>query len=541
MNLFLQHHHESIRFHYSCFDRILINVVVQLLQIPVNVVCFFRDQRQQAVDRSLLGGVARQYHQWVQQYAAQHQIDIVRPEDFAEERRENWTDGYFQNRPEPFGVGVILKSRESARIAIAGRDKVKPHIDLKSRFVEQYYFYLNDREFGRAFFRICPYFPHNSRLCINGHEWLARQLAKERIAFTQCGNAFVDCAKPQRLQELADQFSHEHIVPFAHRWLAQLVPTLTPAEQRRQGYGFRLFVSQVEYCDNILFHERAALDRLHERLLDANRTIGRPDRLAFIYGRRFTEKTVEGIKTRITDYEQINPVIRSEFKSTSIKQYVRDHVLLRTEGTSNYTPNLGVNKGIDNLPQLREVLQRGTERYLEVQQDVLETFVDRGQLQQLQQPTVTASGRRIPGLKLTDQRLLAVMHAVVCFRFLAGLGTFRTCDLLGDVVKALGTSSVSYRLAQLRYDLSKLLAKGLVVKLSGTHNYQVTPTGFRLCMVYLKLFHKLYAPLTAGLLAPFAGDAAVPDEQRCRLDSLYAAVDRALQALCDHIGLKTAG
>ena len=212
MNLFLQHHHESIRFHYSCFDRILINVVVQLLQIPVNVVCFFRDQRQQAVDRSLLGGVARQYHQWVQQYAAQHQIDIVRPEDFDEERRENWTDGYFQNRPEPFGVGVILKSRESARIAIAGRDKVKPHIDLKSRFVEQYYFYLNDREFGRAFFRICPYFPHNSRLCINGHEWLARQLAKERIAFTQCGNAFVDCAKPQRLQELADQFSHEHIV-----------------------------------------------------------------------------------------------------------------------------------------------------------------------------------------------------------------------------------------------------------------------------------------------------------------------------------------
>ena len=541
MNTFLQHHYESIRFHYSCFDRILINVVVQLLQIPVNVVCFFRDQREQAVDRSLLGGVARQYHQWVQQYAAQHQIDIVRPEDFAEERRENWTDGYFQNRPEPFGVGVILKSRESARIAIAGKDKVKPHIDLKSRFVEQYYFYLNDREFGRAFFRICPYFPHNSRLCINGHEWLARQLAKERIAFTQCGNAFVDCAKPQRLQELADQFSHEHIVPFAHRWLAQLVPTLTPAEQRRQGYGFRLFVSQVEYCDNILFHERAALDRLHERLLDANRTIGRPDRLAFIYGRRFTEKTVEGIKTRITDYEQINPVIRSEFKSTSIKQYVRDHVLLRTEGTSNYTPNLGVNKGIDNLPQLREVLQRGTERYLEVQQDVLETFVDRGQLQQLQQPTVTASGRRIPGLKLTDQRLLAVMHAVVCYRFLAGLGTFRTCDLLGDVVKALGTSSVSYRLAQLRYDLSKLLAKGLVVKLSGTQNYQVTPTGFRLCVVYLKLFHKLYAPLTAGLLAPFAGDPALPDEQRCRLDSLYAAVEGALQALCDHIGLKTAG
>jgi hypothetical protein len=540
MNPFLQHHQESIRFRYTCFDRILINVVVQLLQIPVNIVCFFRDQRQQDVDRQVLGGVARHYHHWVEQYAAQHRIAIVRPDDFEDERRENWTDGYFQNRPEPFGVGVILKSREGARIATADKGKVKPHIDLKNRFVEQYYFYLNDPDFGRAFFRICPYFPHNSRLCINGHEWLARQLTKEQIAFTQCGNAFVECANPLRLQALADQFSHEHIVPFAHRWLAQLVPTLTAAERRRQGYGFRLFVSQVEYCDNLIFHERAALDRLHERLLDANRTIGRPDRLAFIYGRRFTEKTVEGIKTRITDYEEINPVIRSEFKSSSIKQYVRDHVLLRTEGISNYTPNLGINKGIDNLPQLRDVLHRGTERYLEVQQDVMETFVDRGQLQQLQQPTVTASGRRIPGIKLTDQRLLAVMHALVCFRFLAGLATFRTRDLLPSVAKALGTPAAPYRLSQLRYDLSKLLAKGFVVKVAGTHNYQFTPTGFRLSVVYLKLFHKLYAPLTAGLLAPFPGDTTLPDDRRSQLDSLYAAVDRALQALCDHIGLRAA-
>ena len=71
--------------------------------------------------------------------------------------------------------------------------------------------------------------------------------------------------------------------------------------------------------------------------------------------------------------------------------------------------------------------------------------------------------------------------------------------------------------------------------------YQLTRTGFRLCVVYLKLFHKLYAPLTAGILSPFAEDAALPDEKRCQLDTLYAAIDRALQDLCDHIGLRTAG
>jgi hypothetical protein len=541
MNPFLFHHQDLIRFHYSCFDRILLNVCVQLLQIPVNVVCFFRDQRQQAVDRNTFRAVSRQYHDWVTRYAQEQHIPLVRPEDFTDDRRENWTEGFFQQRQGQPGIGVILKSRESARIAVAEGQHGKPHIDLTNRFVEQYYFYLDDPQFGRAFFRICPYFPHNSRLCINGHEWLARQLTQEGIPYQKCGNAFLECAAPARLQELADQFSHEHIIPFAHRWLAQLVPTFTAAELRRQGYGFRLFVSQAEYCHNTIFHERAALDRLHERLLDHNRTIGRPDRLAYIFGRRFTEKTVAGIQTKITDYAECNPVIRSEFKSTSIKQYVRDHCLLRDEATTNYTPNLGVNKGVENLPQLRQVLQRSTERYQEVQQDVLETFVDRGQLQALQEATVSPAGRRTPGLKLTDRRLLAVMGALVGFRFLAGVGTFRTKDLLPEVVPLLTGMPAMYGLGQLRYDLGKLLAKGLVLKVAGTQTYQLTPTGFRLCLLYLKLFHKIYTPLTAGTMAPEAGDARLPTDQRCTLDRLYVALDQALQALWEHMGIRIAG
>jgi hypothetical protein len=541
MNPFLCHHRDLIQLHYSCFDRILLNVCVQLLQIPVNIVCFFRDQRQQAIDRNTFRTISRHYHDWVEALAQQHHIPLVRATDFKEERRENWTEGSFQRRQGQPGIAVILKSRENARLAVAQGKHGKPHIEVLNRFVEQYYFYLDDPAFGRAFFRICPYFPHNSRLCINGHEWLARQLTREGIAFQQCGNAFLDCADPTRLQALADQFSHEHIIPFAHRWLAQLVPTFTAAELRRQGYGFRLFVSQAEYCHNVIFHERAALDRLHERLLDHNRTIGRPDRLAYIYGRRFTEKTVEGIKTKITDYQESSPVIRSEFKSTSLKQYVRDHRLLRTEATTNFTPNLGVNKGVANLPRLREVLQRGTERYLEVQQDVLDTFVDRGQLQRLQEPTVSPSGRRTPGLKLTDRRLLAVMSALVCFRFLAGGGTFRTKDVLADVVKVLGEAATTYRLAQLRYDLAKLLAKGLVLRVAGTQTYQLTPEGFRLSVLYLKLFHKIYAPLTAGTVAAVPGDARLPEEKRCALDRLYVAVDTTLQALWDHAGIRIAG
>jgi hypothetical protein len=37
------------------------------------------------------------------------------------------------------------------------------------------------------------------------------------------------------------------------------------------------------------------------------------------------------------------------------------------------------------------------DNYLSVQQDILETFVDRGQLRKLTEPTVLPSGKRIPG------------------------------------------------------------------------------------------------------------------------------------------------
>ena len=55
--------------------------------------------------------------------------------------------------------------------------------------------------------------------------------------------------------------------------------------------------------------------------------------------------------------------------------------------------------------------------------------------------------------------------------------------------------------ASLRYDLSKLRAKGLVEKLPHSRRYRLLPEGYSICLVFLKLFERVYAPLTAGLLS----------------------------------------
>ena len=53
-------------------------------------------------------------------------------------------------------------------------------------------------------------------------------------------------------------------------------------------------------------------------------------------------------------------------------------------------------------------------------------------------------------------------------------------------------------------------------------------------------FEKVYAPLTAGLLAPFRGDRALAEEKRCTLDRLYQHVCDDLDALLRAVGLKVA-
>ncbi len=105
------------------------------------------------------------------------------------------------------------------------------------------------------------------------------------------------------------------------------------------------------------------------------------------------------------------------------------------------------------------------DNYHNVQQDVLETFVDRGQLLKLAEPTILSNGRRIPGLKLDHPRQLAVMHALVRFANIAAGGKFTTADLYVPTLDALGKTEAQYSLASFRYDLSKLRAKGLVERI----------------------------------------------------------------------------
>jgi len=191
-------------------------------------------------------------------------------------------------------------------------------------------------------------------------------------------------------------------------------------------------------------------------------------------------------------------------------------------------------------PNPKRLQELAVDNYLNVPQDILETFVDRGQLRQLSQPTLLPNGKRIPGLKLDRLRQLALMHALLRFSHIVAQSTFTTAELHLQTAQALGCSIADYSLSALRYDLSKLRAKGLVEKIPHSRRYRLLPNRYRICLVFLKSFERIYAPLTAGLLRPFPADNKLHQQRLSQLDTLYQRVVHALDDLVDAVGLKAA-
>ena len=116
MNAFYDHHKDSIRFGYRCFDRLLLNGLIQPFQQPERVIGFFNTYRQQyPVSRDVLRDIAEQFQNWVVNRSQKWGAPIL---EAPEDRRDKFLDPYFR-KAKPNQVVAIVKGREPARIMIA--------------------------------------------------------------------------------------------------------------------------------------------------------------------------------------------------------------------------------------------------------------------------------------------------------------------------------------------------------------------------------------------------------------------------------------
>ena len=505
-------------------DRLYLNAYVPLLQTGGGAAHFFRKHRGNAVASTMLmAPMSRDFVKSIQTFAQTQGIELVHFHP-----RED-KDAITQQRLKDFSadegmlyIGVAQEKFSTFRVfkhINPGTGGSFPWLTRSSVLCNQYYCYLVDRDFGPLFIKFSSYFPFTARVCLNGHEYAKRQLTKEGIAFEALDNGVLSCAEPSRLQQILDGLDAEKIEGVVRKWLARLPHPFTPAD-RAAGFRYQLSILQAEFSRTQVFDRPLAGRHLFETLIRENIDLGRPEKVSLIFQRRITKRTPGSFQTRVLT-QGVIPTLHVGYKRSKIKQYFKLDRALRTETTINNTRDFGIGRKLHNLPALRAIGFNANRRLLEVETLSQDCILADGVFDDLTQPH-TLYGQRAPRLTFGDPRVMALL-ATLCLFFIPQ--RFRNGWLREKMAQLLSMPLEDYTPGKATYDLRRLRLHGLIERVPRTHQYQVTPVGLRVALLFTKLQNRILRP---GLSQLFDGCPKAPNRP---VANAIKQLDRALEKL----------
>jgi hypothetical protein len=207
-----------------------------------------------------------------------------------------------------------------------------PWIVRTTAMVNQFYFYCVDEDYGPFFIKFCSNFPYNAKLCINGHEYVKRQLAQPGVAFEALDNGVPSCENPKLLQTLCDCLTAHKIDTLLRKWLRLLPHPFTSADCKA-GYRYDVSILQAEFSLTQVLDRPLTGHIFFEEVTRENLDIGRPDQVQLIFDRRVTNRTPGRFRTRVLT-EGVTPSLHIDYKRSRIKQYHKEGRALRRKPPS---------------------------------------------------------------------------------------------------------------------------------------------------------------------------------------------------------------
>src|SRR6516165_8557081 len=231
-------------------DRMYLNVYQPRLQTDRGVASFFRFHRGETFASSaLMNPMSKSFVARVEEFVEENHIPLI---TFTKgQRKDDVTQVYRSRFSAAEGIVVVGKAQEKTPVFRTEKRRnpqtgqTYPWIVRSTATVNHYYFYGVDTDFGPFFLKFCSYFPYNAKLCINGHEYVKCQLAREGIAFEALDNGILSCANPRRLQQLCDGLSAHKIDAMLRKWLARLPHPFT-RQDRAAGFRYGVSILQAE-------------------------------------------------------------------------------------------------------------------------------------------------------------------------------------------------------------------------------------------------------------------------------------------------------
>lgn len=394
------------------------------------------------------------------------------------------------------GVFTAVEPCQSFYIA---RDRARRQLVLRGaqRKCLHYYFYWIHPQWGFCHARLQTWLPMTVQVCINGREWLARQMDAAGLRYVRRENTFIWLEDVAAAQQLLD-------AQLRTDWTAalnELLPQFHPTWPRWVGTdpGYYWTVQESEWATDVMFRNAPALARLYPHLIrHATTHLGSREVLRFLGRRvpaaggvpeRFTGEVVSDLRQRPEGLR-----IKHRLNANSLKMYDKQGSVLRIETTLNdpgdvrvFRPREGdrsrsaswrpLRRGVADTHRRAQVCQAANERYL-ASLATAEVCTPLGELTAALCQPVRWKRQRVRALNPLAPADAALLEVIGRGEFL--VNGFRNRDLRPRLFGPTENPQTRRRQSATvtRY-LRLLRAHGLIRKVPRTHRYQLTANGQR--------------------------------------------------------------
>ena len=219
-------------------------------------------------------------------------------------------------------------------------------------------------------------------------------------------------------------------------------------------------------------------------------------KISEIFGSRLTKKLKGKLHTTLEQLEHGHHAFRAYWKHGFLKQYEKFSTFLRNEICSNNLTDFGLRKGLDHLAAVREKFLEITDRFAAFQAQCLNVHGDFPLLQRLALP-ITVGTTKYPGIKIHDTRMIRLMEVLLHAGTI--VGGWRANQLHEALLVHFGLCPQRYGLNQLRYDLRKMRAHGLLERDGPRYAYRLTSKGVKVALLFVLFHQRLCGPLANSL------------------------------------------
>jgi hypothetical protein len=442
-----------------------------------------------------------------QRWARKHnRIYLYRTGSF---KKDQWAESLIREHGIERGLVGILCTQETCNSFALLPDEKRPRFISKPRQQRVLYYYFLDPQLGLIHVRLQTWAPYTLQIYVNGHDWLAQQMARLGMGFVLKHNAFTQLDDPIKAQRQADRFAKLDWNNILGRYARLVNPLL---RKELSCYKVRWFVDQAEFATDLVFPSPSVLSGLYQKLLRfAALTFTPKDILGFL-GRKWDRRFDGDVQTEVKTDRLLGTRIKHRMRRNWLKMYDKFGHILRVETVINRPQEFSVfrsrkhrdgstsagyfsmNKDVGSLVHYQEQALACNRRYLDALAIVDDPAPAYQHLRQLTEPKRIA-GRSSAGFNPARRDDVRLFAAVLDGDHIAR--GFRNKDIRTALFGSATQSSPRQSAAVGRL-LKRLHHRQWLAKIPHTRRWRVTEAGRHLLSLAVTHYAQTWPELVAA-------------------------------------------